>query len=78
MRSGWITMMLPACRAPASCGKVGLQQRGLVGRPVLAAVSEQDDRRRGLLSGRQERAEVGVGGDHDAVITGGAVEDLLV
>ena len=41
--------------------QVGLQERGLVGGSVLAAVSEQDDRWRALLADRKERAEVGIG-----------------
>jgi hypothetical protein len=45
---------------------------------VLAAVSEQDDRRRGLLADREQRAEIGVGRDYDAIILCGVVEDLLI
>jgi hypothetical protein len=33
---------------------------------------------KGSLTDREERAEVGVCGDDDAVIASGAVEDLLV
>ena len=40
--------------------QVVLEQRRLVGRSVLAAVSEQDHRRRDLFASRQERSEVGV------------------
>ena len=78
MRSGWMTTMLPASRGAEDLRQVGFKQRGLVRRSVLAAVSEQDDRRRGLPTDGEERAEVGVGRDHDAVILGGAVEDLVV
>jgi hypothetical protein len=58
--------------------QVGFQERGLIGRSVLAAVSEQDHRRRCLLAEREERSEIGVGRDHDAIILCGVVEDLLV
>jgi hypothetical protein len=42
MRSGWMTTMLPASRGAEDLRQVGLQQSGLIGWPVLTAVSEQD------------------------------------
>jgi len=44
----------------------------------LSASTEQDDGRLFGVAGREERREVGVGGDEDSVFGGRAVEDLLV
>jgi len=45
---------------------------------MLAAMPEEDDRRPGFLPRREERSEIGVGGDDDAILIGGSVEDCVV
>ena len=50
----------PVLQRLSELGQVVLEERRLVGWPVLVAVSEQDQRRRGFLAGCQERAEIGV------------------
>ena len=46
--------------------------------PSLRAVAKQNDRRLALVACSQERAEVGVGGNHNALLMLSANEDLLV
>lgn len=58
--------------------KVGEQQRDLLLRSPLRPAPEENDRRKLLAAKCEQRAEIGVGGNEDAILSRGAVEDLLV
>jgi hypothetical protein len=58
--------------------QVGFEQGDVIGRSLLAAVAEQDGRRLGLAACCEERPEVGVGRDRDAVLLSRPVEHRLV
>jgi mRNA interferase RelE/StbE len=66
------------CKRVGECGKIADQQRGLLLRPSLGPSPEDNDRRSRFAPCRQQRAEVGVGGNDDAPFIGGAVKDLGV
>ena len=60
------------------CLEVREQKRRLLLGPSLGASTEQDEGRTLGAACREERREIGVGGNEDPVFCGGAVEDLLV
>ncbi|HEY3550713.1 MAG TPA: hypothetical protein VGK69_06655 [Gaiellaceae bacterium] len=62
----------------SACVEVREQKRRLLLGPPLRASAEQDDGRTLGAAGREERREVGVGGNEDPVFHGRAAEDLLV
>ncbi len=59
-------------------GVVGEEKRRLTFRSAFGSSPEEHDGREALPAKSEQRAEAGVGGDEDAVLVAGSLEDLLV
>lgn len=78
MRRGSKTATAPASSSSVTAGEVREQECCLLLGPPFGAPAEQDDGRPARAAGREERSEVGVGGDEDPALRGGSLQDLLV
>ena len=68
----------PAFKGVGELREVGFKERHLLGGSMLAAVPKQDYRRRRLLADCKQRAEIGIGRNHDALFSRREVEDFFV
>lgn len=59
-------------------GEVGEKQRGLLFGATLGAASEEHEGRLSFLLEREDGSEVGVGGNHDALLGACAFDDRVV
>ncbi len=73
-----MTTTLPAVRSASIASRFASRVSACCSGPSLRAVPEQNDRRRALATGCEERAEIGVGGHHHALLFLSANKNLFV
>ncbi|GEL19576.1 hypothetical protein PA7_34130 [Pseudonocardia asaccharolytica DSM 44247 = NBRC 16224] len=73
-----MTTMLPSRRSSSTWGRFAIREDGEFVDPASDHAAHKHDGWVGLVRGGEQRAEVGVGADEDAVVVAGGAQDNVV